>query len=209
MCRDSATLTLAQWLSPAFPVGAFAYSTGLERAVADGLVSPETLEDWLLDMLDHGTGRSEALLIRAAAQDDPAAVDAEARAFCASRERLAETKALGSAFCAQLRTWGIDVADLTYPVAFGHAVGVQGYPIDLAIALYLQAWVSNAVACAQRLMPLGQTEGQRIVAALTPVAQRIAQESAGTTLDDLTSQTMAADIAAMRHETQEPRIFRT
>jgi len=204
-------LTLAQWLSPGFPIGAFAYSSGLEQAIADRVVRPETVADWLADMLRAGNGQSDAILIRAAAGGaDPHEVDAQARAFCPSRERLLELDAQGTAFCDQLRAnWGIDVANLTYPVALGVGIRHLDLPDTQAVQMYLHAWVSAVVAACQRLMALGQTEAQRIVAALAPLCSEIARDSADKTLDDLTSQSFAADIAAMRHETLSPRIFRT
>ncbi len=204
-------LTLAQWLSPGFPIGAFAYSSGLEQAIADGTVTPSTVEDWLSDMLRDGNGVSDALLIRAVASGtDPQDVDQTARAFCPSRERLLEIDAQGAAFCNQLRAnWGIDVANLTYPVALGVGIKHLDLPLTMAVQMYLHAWVAAVVAACQRLMALGQTEAQRIVAVLAPLCSEIASHTETRTLDDLTSQSFAADIAAMRHETLSPRIFRT
>ena len=206
-----AILLLTQWVSPAFPVGAFAYSSGLEAAISDGWVDPETLAPWLEDLLSDGPGRSDAIAIRAAAMaDNPTDIDRQVRAFAASRERLLEMDAQGAAFCAQLRaTWTIETPDLTYPVAFGHGVRAMNLPVDLAVRMYLQVWGSTLIAAAQRLMPLGQTDGQRILATLAPLCHRIADETRNATLADMTSQCLAADIAAMRHETMQPRIFRT
>jgi urease accessory protein len=204
-------LTLAQWLSPGFPIGAFAYSSGLEQAIADKVVTPATVEVWLSDMLRDGNGATDALLIRAAANGtDPHEVDQIARAFCASRERLLEIDAQGAAFCDQLRAnWGVDATDLTYPVALGVGIKHLELPLTMAVQMYLHAWVAAVVAACQRLMALGQTEAQRIVAALSPHCSEIAEQTETGTLDDLTSQSFAADIAAMRHETLSPRIFRT
>jgi urease accessory protein len=209
--RTDPILTLAQWLSPGFPVGAFAYSSGLEQAIADGLVSPDTLQDWLGDMLCEGTGYVDAILIRTAATTpDPAEVDAMARAICPSRERLLEMDALGAPFCNQLRAnWGIEASDLTCPVALGVGVRALDLPLDTAVQMYLHSWVSTVVSACQRLMPLGQTRAQGIVAALAPLCSDIAAQTEHCTLDDLNSQSFAADIATMRHETLSPRIFRT
>jgi urease accessory protein len=183
----------------------------LEQAIADKVVTPATVEDWLSDMLRDGNGATDALLIRAAANGtDPHEVDQIARAFCASRERLLEIDAQGAAFCDQLRAnWGIDATDLTYPVALGVGIKHLELPLTMAVQMYLHAWVAAVVAACQRLMALGQTEAQRIVAALSPHCSKIAEQTETGTLDDLTSQSFAADIAAMRHETLSPRIFRT
>jgi urease accessory protein len=209
--RTDPILTLTQWLSPGFPIGAFAYSSGLEQAIADGLVTPDTLENWLADMLRDGNGRVDAILIRAAAEtEDIQEVEAIACAICPSQERLLETQALGAPFCDQLRaTWGIDIENLTYPVALGVGVRALDLPLETAVQMYLHAWVSTVTTACQRLMKLGQTDAQRIVANLAPLCAQIADETRDQTLDELCSQSFAADIATMRHETLSPRIFRT
>lgn len=197
------SVTLAQWLSPGFPVGAFAYSHGLEAAG----IEPAGLRAWLEDLLEHGTGWSDAVLIRNAMSPD--APD-EARARCASAERLMETETLGAAFAGQMRAvWGMDLPDMPYAVAFGRAVAHHDLPLETAIAMYLHAFAGNLIAAAQRLMPLGQTEAQAILHGLTPLCHAIAARSEGATFDDITSTCFAADIAAMHHETQTARMFRT
>ncbi|WP_415919865.1 urease accessory protein UreF [Tateyamaria sp. SN6-1] len=201
-----------QWLSPAFPVGAFAYSHGLEQVLADGAIrDADALRDWLAALLEHGSGHADAVLVAAAytatrIQD----VDAVARAFAPSAERLQETTLMGAAFCDTARAvWGLDVQALTYPVAVGAAARGMGVPLEDMLPLYLHAFASNLISVAQRAMPLGQTEGQRVLAALSPVITATASTAATATLDDLGSASFAADIAAMRHETLQPRIFRT
>lgn len=197
------SVTLAQWLSPGFPVGAFAYSHGLEAAGVD----PDSLQPWLEDLLEHGTGWTDAILIRNATA--PEAPD-EARARCASAERLLESETLGAAFAGQMReVWGMELPDMPYPVAFGRAVAHHDLPVETAIAMYLHAFAGNLIAAAQRLMPLGQTRAQTILHGLTPLCHSIAKRSNGATLDDITSTCFAADIAAMAHETQTARMFRT
>jgi len=207
-----AALTLMQWLSPAFPVGAFAYSHGLEQAVADGQVNDaQSLQDWIETLITQGSARADAILL-AAAYDatDPAHVDATARAFAPGAERLKESDLQGAAFCDTARTvWAIDIAGLTYPVAVGAAARAMKLPLSQTLPLYLHAFASNLVSAAQRLMPLGQTVGQQILATLAAPIATTAKEAETTTLDDLSATSFAADIAAMRHETLAPRIFRT
>ena len=209
--RTDPILTLTQWLSPGFPVGGFAYSSGLEQAIADRLVTPDTLQDWLADMLRDGNGRVDAILIRAAAtHPDPEEVDEIACALCPSQERLLEMQALGAPFCAQLKAnWNVAVDGLTYPVALGVGIRELTLPLETAIQMYLHAWVSTVSAACQRLMALGQTDAQGIVANLAPLCSEITQDTRDQTLDDLSSQSFAADITSMRHETLSPRIFRT
>ena len=215
MTIERHVLTLSQWLSPAFPVGAFAYSHGLETLIAAGQITGKrALQEWLHALLRHGTGRSDAILLRAAhaAPDAPALlqVDASARAFAASAERLKETDLQGDAFCKTVSdVWGTDLRGLTYPVAVGAAAARAEIDADLATVMYLQAFVSNLVSVAVRAVPLGQTEGQEVLARLTPLCQAISQDTAMATLDDLSSIAFLSDIAAMQHETLQPRIFRT
>ncbi|KIC50433.1 urease accessory UreF family protein [Tateyamaria sp. ANG-S1] len=208
----SHALTLMQWLSPAFPVGAFAYSHGLEQVIADEVVADaDTLRDWLGDLLEHGSGRADAILLAASYRaDDPADVDATARAFAAGAERLKETDLQGAAFCdTASAVWGIEIAGLTYPVAVGAAARAVDIPLAETVPLYLHAFASNLVSVAQRALPLGQTDGQTVLAALSPIIAETAQEAEKIPLEALSSASFAADIAAMRHETLQPRIFRT
>ncbi|AZQ68873.1 urease accessory protein UreF [Silicimonas algicola] len=207
MTRD--LLTLAQWLSPAFPVGAFAYSQGLEVAIRDGhIADAKGLTLWVEDVLDHGAGRSDAILLAAAWRGED--VDEVARAFQPTAERLRETERMGEAFSRTVRAvWGLGVADAPYPVVVGRAAALRGIAVEDTAALYLHAAAATLVSVAVRLVPLGQTEGQAVLASVTPLCERIAREAANSTLDDLSSSTFLADIASMRHETLEPRIFQS
>lgn len=214
MSTEGDILTLTQWLSPAFPVGAFAYSHGLEAAVADGTInSSDALTDWLRDILLHGSGRNDCILLRAAHASDPAnlgLINDTALAMAASSERQLEAKLQGAAFCQTTAAiWGGEPVDLVYPVAVGAAAARMNLDVTLTASLYLHAMVSNLVAVAQRLISLGQTEGQSIVAALAPLCESVAKDSARDTLDDLHSTAFMSDIASMRHAHLQPRIFRT
>lgn len=208
-------LTLAQWLSPAYPLGSFAYSHGLETAVAERWVTDaDSLRDWLSEVLDHGSGRSDAIWLRLghAAPDASGlmALDAEARAFAASSERITESARQGAAF-AQVTgaVSGQDMPAVQFPLIVGFAAARQGITPTPAAALYLQSLVTNLTSAAQRLMPLGQTAAQTIVADLHPLCLRIADETADNTIDDIGSTAILSDIASLRHATLEPRIFQT
>jgi urease accessory protein len=210
--RAKALLTVSQWLSPAFPVGAFAWSHGLEQAVRDGAVRDAgTLADWLDAMLTCGAGRTDAiLLIEAARAEDVAEIAELAAALAPSRERLAETMGQGAAFAAMMRAvWGLDMPDMAYPVAVGRAVRLAGLPEVAVAQVFLQAVSSNLVQAAQRLMPLGQTGAQRVLMDLSPVCVRVAQEADKAGLDGIGGAGFAMDIASMRHERMEPRMFRS
>jgi urease accessory protein len=209
--RDNALLTLTQMLSPSFPTGGFAYSQGLEWAVRDGQVGPASLQDWLTVLLDLGTGRNDAILLHlAAGADDPGDLADLALALCPAAERRAETLAQGTAFAATVRAvWGVNVSAMALPVAVGRAARLLALDPGVVAQVYLHGMVTTLVLAAQRLMPLGQTAAHGIIAALAPVCVRVARDTADLTADDLGGFALLQDIGAMRHEVQEPRIFRS
>lgn len=215
MPTEDHILTLTQWFSPSYPVGAFAYSHGLEAAVEAGKVSDvQTLEGWLMDVLVHGAGQCDALFLaaanRAKISHELAEIDATCRAFAPSKERLMETELQGEAFCNVTATvWAQHLVGLTYPVAVGRAAYLEQMPLSLTTRLYLHAFLSNLVTAAMRLLPVGQTEGQRLIKTLTPHLSAIADRAVAGSLDDLSSTVFLGDIASMKHETQYSRMFRT
>lgn len=208
-------LILSQWCSPAYPLGSFAYSHGLEVAIQDGrIATAAALEGWLADILAHGTGRTDAVLLHMAhgCTDAPAAlaVDAQARAFAPASERLFESVQQGEAFSRTTADiWKLTLPPLTHPVAMGYAAGQLGLPALLTATLYLQAFTANLVSCAVRLVPLGQTEGQAVLYRLTPLCGQIARIASEEGPEGLMNAAFASDIAAMHHETLTHRTFRT
>ena len=204
-----------QWLSPSYPVGAFSYSHGLEWAISQGDVStPTQLRDWLADILTHGAGRNDAILLAHAYRAENSAELAEitelATAFNPGKERLIETTAQGAAFAKVTRTvWPTDLPDMAYPVAFGVAARQHDLPIEETIAIYLHAFTANLVSAAVRFMPLGQTMGQAVLSSMAEVIDRITKDALLDTLDDLGGCAVRADMASMLHETMNTRIFRT
>jgi urease accessory protein len=213
MDDDAALLTLAQWLSPAFPVGGFAWSHGLEAAVISGGVRDAGgVEAWIGAIIARGSGRADAVLLTAAMAPD-ADTDALAdlaRALAASRERWEETVAQGAAFAGTVRALtGLDVPTAALPVAVGAAAQSLGLPRGQVAAFYLQAFAGNLVSAAVRFVPLGQTEGQRLLANLRPLILEVARAAAETDPENIISSTPGADLAAMAHEVQDVRIFRS
>ena len=218
-----AALKLQLWLSPAFPVGSFAYSHGLEQAVEAGDVhDASTLTAWLRDLLGHGSIRSDTLLAgaawRAGAAGDMAALleaNALALALSPSRERHLETSSQGSAFVAAARAaWPCAALDalppaVAYPVALGATAAGHGIDRDATCAAFAQAFVAALVSAAVRLGPIGQTGAQQAMAALLPAVLAMAAAAREETLDDLGGCALRSDIAAMRHETQYSRLFRS
>lgn len=212
MRTDTQLLTLGQWLSPAFPTGSFAYSHGLETAIHEGWIADaDGLEDWLRDCLTDGSGRSDAIWLRLAhGADDPLDVDREARAFAFSRERLRESERQGAAFVATVNAvWMQALPDMLLPVAVGRAAKLCGLDADETVALYLQSFVTNLVLAAMRLCPIGQTAGQQVILALQPLCLDVANSTAGSDIDEVFGNAFLSDVAAMAHETLEPRLFQS
>lgn len=216
--ETEAALTLLRWLSPAFPVGGFAYSHGLEWAVEAGAVRDEaTLRDWVAALLADGSGWTDAVLLAEGwrAADDPprfAAAAALAAALAPSAERRMETLLQGAAFA---RTLGLldgaepEEAEVALPLALGRAAGRAGLPLPLVLPAFLQAFAAALVSAAVRLVPLGQTAGQRVLLALLPDLRAAGLRAEAAALDDLGGAAMLSDIASFRHETQHTRLFRS
>ena len=210
---DGALLTLVQWLSPAFPVGGYAYSHGLEWAISAGLVQDAAgLRGWLADVIGFGSGRSDAVLLALslAPEADHAALAAYAAALAPAKERLTETLEQGRAFTlATNALLGRDHEPAPLPVAVGRAAAGLGLAVERVVALYLHGFASSLVQGAVRFVPLGQTEGQQVLTALHPVISGVAGWAASAGLDDLGSAGFGSDMAAMAHEGMEVRIFRS
>jgi urease accessory protein len=210
-------LNLLAWLSPAFPTGAFAYSHGLEWAVEAGDIKDgNTLRHWLTDVLAHGSGRSDTILLRHAHRTfaDPAALSdivALATACAPARERRDEAMNQGRAFQLAVAPWTTTALPdrAPYSVAIGAAAGERAIPEDDTALAYLQAFATNLISAAVRLVPLGQTAGLHVLAALEPVILATADQTTTATLDDVGGCAFRSDLAAMRHETQYTRLFRS
>ncbi|MEO1677147.1 MAG: urease accessory UreF family protein [Pseudomonadota bacterium] len=209
---DHGLLTLTQWLSPAFPLGSFSYSHGLEAAIADGdVTSAESLSAWLDYLLRFGTGRADATLLHAALRgEDPDALADVARALAASAERAQETEAQGAALARTVSAiTDQDMPARPLPVALGVAARPLGMPAVQVVALYLHAFAGNLTSCATRFVPLGQTEAQAALAGLAPTILSVAAETEHTPVTDIASAAFGADLAAIAHETMDVRLFQT
>lgn len=220
MADTVALVRLMTWLSPAFPVGAFSYSSGLEQAVADGDVGDaQTLRGWLLSLLAHGNLWNDAVLLAAAhrAFDDAerlAEIAALAGALSGSAERHLETMLQGGAFLTAAASWPHPVLDAlgeaaAYPVAVGAVSAAHGIGAEAALAAFLHAVASNLVSVAIRCGVIGQKNAVSVLAGLEAEIIALAAAAAGSTLDDLGSATIRADIASLRHETLPTRLFRS
>lgn len=209
---DLARLRLAQYLSPAFPVGGFAWSQGLEWAMDQSIVTRETLRQWLIDWLNHGNGWTDAVLVALALRPDAdhATLDDLARASCLGAQRLQETLEQGAALTSILAGLTGEYCDAAaLPIAFGRACALMPLPHQDIIAAFLQAQLFAQVSAAIRFLPLGPVEGQALLTSLQPRLLERAESAAKASADDLFTAAWGAEMASMHHETMPVRIFRS
>ncbi|MER8377051.1 urease accessory protein UreF [Mesorhizobium sp. M1406] len=215
-----ALLRLMAWLSPAFPVGGFSYSHGLERAVHDGLIADaESLACWLETLVEMGSGWNDAVLFaeswrRARGTGDLDEAAALAEALAGSRERHTETMLQGAAFLKAAAAWPNPVlqrlpAECAYCVAVGAIAGGNSIALRDALSAFLQTFFSNLVQAAIRLGVVGQNRATTLLAGFEPLAVATAARAARSTLDDLGGCAFVSDVMAMKHETQYSRLFRS
>jgi urease accessory protein len=220
MTETADLVRLMTWLSPAFPIGAFSYSGGLEQVVADGDVRDAgTLKDWLESLLAYGTLWNDAVLFaeahNALADDERLAEAAAlAEALSGSAERHRETMLQGGAFLSAAANWPHPVlarlgGAAAYPVAVGAVAAAHGVAAEAGLAAYLHAVASNLVSVAIRCGVIGQKDGVAVLAGLEARILASAARAAGSTLDDLGAATLRAEIASLRHETLPTRLFRS
>jgi urease accessory protein len=222
-------LELLAWFSPAMPTGAFSYSHGLEWAVEAALVhDAASLQDYVEAVLRQGSGRSDAIFLAAAYGAGSAGsrpleeVLAYAAAMHGTRELALESAAQGRALLTMLqRAWPAPELDELealcrrleveprHACAAGVAAAAHGVPLRSATIAFLHALTANLISAGIRLIPLGQTDGQRRTAALAPVIAEVAEEALASSLDDLGTATPLVDWCSMRHETQHTRLFRS
>ncbi len=223
----AALYRLMTWLSPAYPVGAFSYSSGIEWAVEAGDINDaETLRRWIDVMLSAGAGLSDGIFFSHAYRavtggDDAALIEVAelAAAFAPTRERFHETTAMGRAFLevtqaawpcpAFARLQQLWTGPVAYPIAVAAACSGHGVPLGSALHAFVTAVSSNWVSAGIRLVPLGHTDGQRILKTLEPAIMATAERALTAQVEDLGSAAFRADIASARHETQYTRLFRS
>ena len=224
--RANDHIVLSTWLSPAFPIGAFSYSHGLETAiVAETSRDASTLSDWIGVLLEYGSGWCDAVFLaeawRAALVKDLDRLDAASEmaiAIAPGAGRLLETSGLGTAFLkavsagwphAMLDRLATAASPPAYPIAVGAAAAAHDIPIDLTLAGFLNGFTVNVISVAVRLVPLGQSNGLRVLSQLQPLILDTASRAARSSLGDLGSAAIMSDIAAMRHETLQSKVFRS
>lgn len=207
-----ALLSLVQWLSPAFPTGAFAYSHGLEQAVAAGEIGDASgLALWLEDILAHGAGWNDAVLLGCGLRGEDLGELADlARALAGSAERLRETEEQGAAFSrAQGEMRGEGLSPLPLPLAVARAGRDLALPAAQVIALFQHSFASNLVSAGVRFIPLGQSAGQKVLSGLHELIADLSVRAAAAARADLAQSAFRAELGAMAHEMLDVRIFKT
>jgi urease accessory protein len=209
----SQLLLLLNWMSPAFPIGSFAYSHGLETEIVESEITKQSeVESWIADLLTQGSGWNDAVLFAQCWNGDAAELNELALSMASSSERYLETTQLGRSFAIAASVFtNVKFADsdLAYAIAAGMACKSMGVDKHSALLAFLQGFAAAQVSVAVRLVPLGQTAGLHVLKNLMPIICETANRAVSSTLDDLGSCTLLADIAAMNHEHLQPRIFRT
>lgn len=214
MTDPSQLLFLLNLASPTFPTGSFAYSHGLEWAISKGQVTDAaSLRDWIEDLLTRGSGWNDAVVIACCRSDNLADMNNLALALAPSAERHLESRALGASFAEAARVFAPldlpDTEEIAYPVAIAAAGLATGMEKEALVLASLQNFATAQVSVAVRLVPLGQRAGLAVLAQLIPVIALVGRRALDSSPDDLGTSTLGADIASMRHQFQEPRIFRT
>lgn len=202
---------LLQLASPALPVGAYSYSGGLEAACEDGLVTDAaSAERWIGDVLEFSVARMEApMLLRMMQGQD------WNEAFLASRETAelrAETVQMGYSLNRLLVDLGVGAVPLeepSFPAAFAFAAAHWKIAPADALQAYLWAWVENQVMAAVKAVPLGQTDGQRMLLALGDRISSLLEKISAMKDEEIGNFMPGLALLSSRHETQYSRLFRS
>lgn len=204
------------WLSPAFPIGGFSYSHGLEAAVSDGIVSTRAaLRDWISALIASGSVWNDCVLLRQAYRASSSELLEQcsnyAEALAGSKERHLETMKQGEAFLTAARAWTNEpmFVSAALPVALGSVARLNGIDERSTLVAFLQAFVTSQIQAALRLFSLGQANGLWVQRELEETILCVAERAVACSLDDLGSNTINAEVAAMNHETMQSRIFRS
>ena len=226
MIIESSLYRLMTWLSPSYPIGGYSYSHGLEYAVEAGIVlDAPMLARWIEAILCWGTGKSDAAFFaaayRAAVAGDHEKLERTATlaaAWRASSELALESAAQGAAFLSTtLKAWShpklsafaAGRGGTTLPIAVAVACASHGVPLELAMPAYLHGFAANLVAAGVKLIPLGQTDGQRVMAIIETSVAEAAESALESDLDTIGTAIPIVDLCSMQHETQYTKLFRS
>ena len=201
---------LQSWFSPNFPIGSYNFSHGLETAIEIGFVQNSlSLETWISDLVFYGSGKTDCILL--ANSYEGLNINDLAFALCSSKERWLETTQLGKSFGKNIKeNWGYNIEDnLSFPVAIGKAGAHFLIPLEQLIIAFLQSFVSNLIIIGIKHIPLGQSDGQKILINLIPIIKQQALIYKDYKLTDIGSASFISDLTSMLHETEKNRIYQT
>ena len=213
--RSVNLVRLLQLASPTLPVGAYSYSQGLEAAIDAGIVvDAASAEQWIGDVLELSMSRVEAPVLLRMIRS-PSEVEALNAMFLASRETAelrAETVQMGYSLNRLLPSLGVDALTLeepAFPAAFSAAVTAWDIDAHDGLQAYLWSWLENQVMAAVKAVPLGQTDGQRMLLSLANRIPDVVDSAIAVRDDDIGSFAPGFAILSSKHETQYSRLFRS
>ena len=201
---------LLSWFSPNFPIGSYNFSHGLEAAIDMNFVNDiVSLENWITYLISYGSGRNDSILLSNTYQGKK--INDLAFALCTSKERWVETKQLGNAFCKNINeNWSFNIGNnLAYPVAVGKAGAFFKIPLEQLLITFIQSFVSNLVSVGIKHIPLGHSDGQKILIKLLPTIKELALNYEDYDIDDVGTSAFISDLTSMYHETLKNRIYQT
>ena len=202
------------WLSPSFPLGAFAYSHGLEFEISEGNVSTsEELYEWLKDILRFGSVWNDLVLFCNSYKTDVDSLNELsdiAKAFAQSKERYYETIEMGNAFSKIISSIeGVYLKGMPLPIIMGYIAKIENVSLSYILPLYAHSFISNLISVSIRLLPLGQTDAQKLLFSLFPIIDDVAKEALKSNIGDMRNKCVLADLASMKHETLKVRLFKS
>jgi len=226
MDEQTALIRLFSWLSPAFPIGGFAYSQGLETAIADGRIGDkDQLAEWISGQLHRGSLRTDAYFLAIAAgavTNGDRAMLGGANELCLalqiSAERDKETREQAASFLQAASAWPMPMPQvltaafdrpMALPIAFGATAGLHGVSPAAAVAGFANSAVAQQISVGVRLIPLGQTAGLAVQAGLEVQIARLGAAALAAQLADISGLSYGTDIASLKHEDLTIRIFRS
>ena len=202
------------WLSPSFPVGAFAYSHGLEFEISVGNISrSDDLYNWLSDILQYGSVWNDLILFCEAYKAKENALNnlsETAKAFAQSKERYNETIEMGKAFSKIISSINrFDFQPMPLPIIVGYISKLERISLEYILPLYAHSFMSNLINASTRLIPLGQTEAQKLLFDLFPLIDQVSIQAMKSNIYDMKNKCVLADLASMKHETLKVRLFKS
>ena len=201
---------LLSWFSPNFPIGSYNFSHGLEAAIEMNYIRDiVSLENWINYLINCGSAKTDSILLSNSYKGRN--INELAFALCPSKERWIETKQLGNAFCKNINeNWSFNIGNnLAYPVALGKAGAFFKIPLEQLLIIFMQSFASNLINVGIKHIPLGQSDGQKILVNQLPNIRKLALKYKKCEIDDIGTSAFISDLTSMYHETLNNRIYQT